>query len=60
MKKDTKEMENRKKVKELNAKATELSSVIWCRWNSVSEEHMIEIVKELAAISKEIDKITWD
>jgi uncharacterized coiled-coil DUF342 family protein len=57
---ETKQKENRKKVRELNAEATRLSSIIWCSWNSASEEKMIEVVKQLAAISKEIDKITWD
>lgn len=52
--------EIRKQVRELTKTANDLAEQIRCNWNALPEERMIEIVKELKAIDKQIRELDQD
>lgn len=46
-----------KEIRELKKEASELSEIVWCSWESTSEERMIEIVKQLASIAGRVTEL---
>ena len=46
-----------KEIRVLKKEASELSEVVWCSWESTSEERMIEVVKQLASIAGKVAEL---